>query len=193
MREAFFDFIFIFLAALPGRTTFILFLMGASSSPSRVLIASLPAFVIQCLIGVTIGQFLKELPPHGVQLAAGLLFFYFSLKFWSDSRKIEKLDENETQKSLHSIFILFFMAELGDVSQLAIASRAVSSASPLRVFIASSSAMCAIAFLAVYAGRQFTTKIAPSTLQKIAAFSFFFIAAYLVYGAIWLSRKRMGC
>lgn len=180
MREFFFTFAFIFMAALPGRTTFILIFLAASMRPWRVLMGSLPAFLIQCALGVIAGRAVRNVPPVYTESAAGALFLYFAFKFWRDARHSENEGVRVVDKSIAAIFVLFFMAEFGDVSQLAVASRAAQVDSAMGVFLGAAAAMSAIAILAVFAGRVLGTKLKPATLQRLAAVLFFALGAYLL-------------
>ena len=184
MRETLLTFVLIFLAALPGRTTFILILLAASVRPWRILMSAIPAFTIQCALAVTLGQTLKKLPHLYIQSAAGILFLYFAGKFWIDSKRPDPLTNNEAQKSMISIFLLFFMAEFGDVSQLAVASRAIQSESLLSTFVGSAGAMSTLAVFSVFTGRFLGTKITPTALQKMAAFIFLLLGSYLLMNAL---------
>lgn len=180
MRDLFLTFFLIFSAALPGRTTFILILLGSSTKHRTVLLGSLPAFFLQCIIAVVAGQALKMLPQNWVQIGAGILFLYFAFKFWSESRSTESATSKRLERSIGSIFLLIFMAELGDVSQLAIASCAARSPSPWGILCISILAMSLIAVIAVYAGRLLTNVIGAATLQKAAAIIFFAFGSFLL-------------
>lgn len=180
MRDFFLTFLLIFSAALPGRTTFVLILLGSSTKHRIVMLGSLPAFFIQCMIAVVAGQALKILPLHWVQIGAGTLFLYFAAKFWKESRSIASPTSKRLNRSIGSIFLLIFIAELGDVSQLAIASCAARSPSPWGVLCSSILAMSLIAFIAVYAGRLLTNVVRAATLQKVAALIFFAFGSFLL-------------
>ena len=180
MRETFLNFIIIFLAALPGRTTFILLLLASTMKPWRILIGAIPAFAVQCILAVTFGQAVKTLPQIYIRFCAGMLFLFFARKFWMELKKSNVQVKPELKRSISSVFVLFFLAELGDVSQLAIASRAVQSNCQSCVLFGSIAAMSAIALLAVLAGRMLATKLKLEVLQKIASVTFIAIGAYLI-------------
>jgi len=191
MREALLSFFFIFLAALPGRTTFILILLAASVRPWRLLLGALPAFAIQCGLAVMAGQALKDLPQAYIRCAAGLLFIYFAKKFWLESQQKADLSKDRPKRSVSSIFLLFFMAELGDVSQLAVAARATQSDSPFGVLAGSVLAMSTIAVISTFAGRWLGSVAKPTSLQKMAALLFLLLGSYLlISGGISLMTSK---
>jgi putative Ca2+/H+ antiporter (TMEM165/GDT1 family) len=180
MAEILLTFVFVFLAALPGRTTFILILLAASTSPWRILIGSIPAFIVQCGLAVVAGYAIRELPHVYTKMAAGLLFLYFARKFWLDSKHAEQEPRTDSKRSRAAIFLLFFMAEMGDVSQLAIAARAAQAESAWKVFIGAAGAMTTIAFLAAFAGQLLGKGLKPAVLQKLAAAFFVLVGVYLL-------------
>jgi putative Ca2+/H+ antiporter (TMEM165/GDT1 family) len=184
VHEVLLSFIFVFLAALPGRTTFILIFLAASMRPWCIIAGSIPAFALQCALGVIAGGYLRQLPHIYVQVAAGALFLYFAVKFWREARHPEEM-EDHSEKSIPSIFVLFLLAELGDVSQLAIASRASQTESVWSVFFGSFLAMSVIVLLAVFAGRILHKAFKPATLQRLAAGLFLLLGAYLLLEPIF--------
>src|SRR4051812_543790 len=83
--EIFFaTFLLIFLASLPGRTTFVMMLLVLKEPAIAVLIGSLLAFFLQCLIAVLFGSLLGLLPQFIVHFSAGLLFLFFAYKMWTE-------------------------------------------------------------------------------------------------------------
>lgn len=227
MHEILLSFVFVFFAALPGRTTFILLLMSTTTSHQKILFGSIPAFTFQCAVAVLAGHALKTVPHRYVEFAAGLLFIYFAFKFWRESRVpvgidkpssgLAREDDSGTaaspaagpsagsdfgpaaglvsgpaseaafgapaERSVSSIFLLFFLAELGDVSQLAVAARASQVEQQWPVFFGASAAMAFIAFAAVFAGRSLAKYAEPRILQQAAAWVFFAFGSYILYQA----------
>lgn len=136
--------------------------------------------MLQCAVAVLAGQALKTVPHRYVEFAAGLLFLYFAGKFWLESRKNHVESPTHSERSLFSIFLIFFLAELGDVSQLAVATRAAQTNQVGAVFLGASVAMALIAFVAVFAGRLMTKYAKPRRLQQLAATIFLGLGVYLL-------------
>jgi len=173
-------FIFIFLAALPGRTTFILVMLASNSKAKNVFFGAASAFLIQASLSVLLGQLLTLIPEAYVSFSAGILFLYFSWKFWVESRTKESGIENAKTQSIKSVFILIFMAEVGDVSQLAIATSASKTLSKLNVFLVSVCALWIITLLAIVVGRNLRRFINFGILQRIASFVFLAVGIYFL-------------
>ena len=181
-------FSFIFLAALPGRTTFLMLLMATRSGPWSVFFGASLAFIVQSAISVALGHVISFLPPRVIQFCSGLLLIYFSIHFWRDSKQdlqSESLKLNSKSKSntIRSSFLIIFMAEWGDVSQVAIASFSARAKDAITVFMSAVSALCFIAALAVFIGSRGSRVFKHPAIQKFAAIGFAFSGAYLLVRA----------
>ena len=89
------SFIFIFLAAAPGRTTFILVLLASQGRLKDIFAGATAAFFLQCFISVILGEILALFPQYIVELLAGLLFIYFAYSFWQQSKKSIELGRSD--------------------------------------------------------------------------------------------------
>jgi putative Ca2+/H+ antiporter (TMEM165/GDT1 family) len=176
-------FIFIFLAALPGRTTFLMLLLAARGRPWVVFLGAALAFAAQSVISVLLGELLSFLSQTAIEIAAGLLFLYFAWKFWHESRR--PIEQKNANVSLASVFFLIFMAEWGDVSQVAIATYSAQH-DKLITLAAALSALILIVLLATITGAKLGRNIAADRIQKFAAIVFGCIGIYL------LSRSMIG-
>ena len=116
---------FVFIAALPGRTTFVMALLATRGQPLAVFIGSALAFLCQGLISVGLGRVFAFFPQFWIQLGAGLLFVDFSYSFWRESRKkdAEVSDVSSDAgtsflKTFRSCFFVVFAAEWGTFHKL---------------------------------------------------------------------------
>jgi putative Ca2+/H+ antiporter (TMEM165/GDT1 family) len=183
-------FTFIFLAAFPGRTTFLMLMMAARGRPLTIFLGALLAFFIQSLISVGMGHFLAFLPPWGIQMAAGILFIYFAFRFWHESsRRIDDAAHPQNQNSFWSAFLVIFIGEWGDVSQVAIASfSARNQQANFTVFLSAVFALWGIAGIAVLVGSRLGRVFKQAHIQKVAAVGFAITGLYLILRAgslIW--------
>jgi putative Ca2+/H+ antiporter (TMEM165/GDT1 family) len=180
-------FTFIFLAALPGRTTFLMLFMASRGQAFAVFVGAALAFGVQSIISVALGNVFAFLPPWGIHIGVGLILIYFAVHFWRDSQKKEELNAKVIKNSnpIRSTFILIFAAEWGDVSQLAIASFSARNPERLTVLLSAAIALWLIAGMAVIVGSNMRRAINPSHVQKIAAIGFFVAGFYLLISGIW--------
>jgi len=180
-------FTFIFLAALPGRTTFFMLLMAARVKPWVVFRGAALAFAVQSVISVALGNLFSFLPARAIQLGVGLLFFYFAYHFWRDGRRVEAPDSRLPTNSVRSVFLLIFAAEWGDVSQVAIASFSARHPEKLiTVFLSSVAALWLIAGLAIGVGTHVGRASNPALIQRLAAVGFAMTGIYLVMRALFV-------
>jgi putative Ca2+/H+ antiporter (TMEM165/GDT1 family) len=183
-------FTLIFLAELPDKTFFASLIMATRQNPRAVFLGAALAFVVQSLVAVLFGGVLSYLPPKIVHIAAGVLFLVFALAMW-----IKKEEwEDETEAGLKPIgrgfaqttgaaFLMIFVAEWGDLTQLATATLAAQSRSPVTIFASATLALWTVTILAVTLGHHAKKVIQPYALQKIAA------AAFAAVGIVFLVRS----
>ena len=186
----------LFLAALPGRTTFLILLLAAKSRPIFVFIGSVFAFLIQASISVLFGGLLGKLPAQWVSLGSGILFVFFSFKMWRERN--EALEDDGYALMSHSgsswigikdSFLSVFIAEWGDVSQLAIASFAAQNPQPLTVWFGASVALSLTAALAVVVGSHSSKVFQPKQIHVFSMLVFAGVGACFLlkgFGFFWI-------
>ncbi|MDQ4037802.1 MAG: TMEM165/GDT1 family protein, partial [Actinomycetota bacterium] len=81
-------------------------------------------------------------------------------------------------------FGITFLAEWGDLSQLATAGLAARYDAPLSVFVGAFGALLLIASLAVFVGAKLVTRLPIRLVRRIAAILFAGFAALAVYEAV---------
>lgn len=87
-------------------------------------------------------------------------------------------------KLIFTTFLLVFIAELGDKTQLATMLLASQNKSIWPVFIGSALALVCSSLLGVFAGSILTKYIPPNLLQTGAAIAFIIIGLLLLFGKI---------
>jgi len=87
-------------------------------------------------------------------------------------------------KAMLLIFVAVFLAEIGDKTQLAtMLFSAEGKVSPLRVFIASATALVLAAAIGVAAGQVIEKFVSPQTLKLVAGIGFIAIGAFTLFNA----------
>lgn len=176
-------FSFFFLAAAPGRTTFVLIALASKGPFRRLFFGAAAAFFVQSLFSILLGEVLGRLPQSAVEFIAGIAFLYFGYAFWRQSQRAEEFVSRENSVSAKEAFVLVGVAELGDVSQLAIATVAAKSASKVSVFIAAISALWVLCALALWIGKALKRVINPGLIQKLAGLAFVGIGLFFIVKA----------
>ena len=174
----------IFVAELPGKTTFASFLMASRARPWPVFAGAAAGFVVHTAIAVAAGRVIGLLPARAVHIGVGLLFLALAFMMWREDveEAAEKGFSAQTRFSstAATAFGVIFVAQWGDPTQLATAALAARYAAPGTVFVAATLGLWTVSGLAVLAGHFSKGKIDPRALNKISAVVFAAVGAALL-------------
>jgi Ca2+/H+ antiporter, TMEM165/GDT1 family len=179
-------FVLIFLAELPDKTAVAVLIMSSQRHPLGVYLGVCGAYLVQNIIAILAGSLLTLLPHRVVHAGAGILFLAFAVWMWF--QKEEKGGKAKLNFGVHfwktawAAFVVIFIAEWGDLTQLATATRVATSGHPWTVFTASTLALWVASGMFVLIGHHSKKFIRPALLRKIAA------VAFGVVGLLLLSR-----
>jgi putative Ca2+/H+ antiporter (TMEM165/GDT1 family) len=87
-------------------------------------------------------------------------------------------------KLLWSTFVLLFVAELGDKTQLAVICTSANTDRPRTVFLGASLALVAVTLLGTVAGQFIARFVSPDILRKGAAGLFVLMGVLMFFGKI---------
>ena len=182
----------IFIAELPDKTAVAALVLATRHRALPVFLGTALALVLQSLIAVAAGGLLALLPARPVHIAAGLLFLVSAFFMWRRDEEAEPSDAEggnapapKTFKAAFvKSFLVVFLAELGDLTQLGTAALAARFRAPVTVFLASAGALCAVAALAVFLGNRLSRAINPHHVQRVAAVVFGVLGVGFVAGLI---------
>ena len=181
----------IFVAELPDKTAFATLLMAARGKAIAVFCGVCLAFVVQSLVAVAFGGLIGLLPERWVHLGAGILFLLFAAHTWfhRDEEEAEE-EKSATEISERTIFlaaawrafVVIFIAEWGDLTQLATASLAAHYHEfPITVFSAATLALWSVTAIAVLVGSKMKHVIHVDWLKKISVVVFTLVGFYFIY------------
>lgn len=177
-------FIPLLLVELPDKTFVATLVLSTRYRPLYAWIGAGLAFGIQCAIAVAAGGLLSKLPSVAVSLAAGVLFAIGSILLWrgagdADAEEAEVEEDFEAKaeqsakgtgiKAIAACFLVIFVAEWGDLSQLFIAGFSAKTGSPVSVFIGAWAALLVVSGLAALLGRALLAKVRLSLVRRGAA------------------------
>ena len=180
----------IFVAELPDKTALAALVMATRQKPLPVFVGSALALAIQSAVAVAAGQLISLLPARPVHIFAGLLFLVSAIVMWvrredaEDDDAAEQGGEGRFFKATWSAFLVVFIAEWGDLTQLATGAMAARYRSPWIVFVASALALWAVAGLAVVVGHRAGKLLDPELTKRIAAVAFALLGIALVAGLL---------
>lgn len=184
-------FALIFLAELPDKTAFATFLMATRTKPFYVFTGVAAAFVIQTLIAVIFGTLFGAALKHWMPLVAGALFIIYGVMSWRKDvgaeLKEEETEVNETftasqsaWKTIWSSFLVIFIAEWGDLTQIASASLIAKYRAPWTIFTSAVLALWSVTALAVFMGSKAGRLVNPKLLDKILGATMTAIGLYFI-------------
>lgn len=173
----------IFLAELPDKTAIACLLLGTRNSPIAVFIGVAVAFAIQSLVSVLAGQVLAMAPERLVHIGAGVLFLVFAFFFWRDRH--ESVDEatpvsKTFWKSVGTSFLIIFVAEWGDLTQLATATLQAKYHSGFTIFCASTAALWTVSAIGISIGYAFQSRLPTRRVNVVAAVIFALVGVYFI-------------
>jgi Ca2+/H+ antiporter, TMEM165/GDT1 family len=182
----------IFLGELPDKTMFASLVMSTRGRPLSVWLGAAGAFVVHVVIATTIGVALFHLLPHQVlDGIVALMFLAGAALALLEARKAsreEVLVEREAltgRRVVTVAFVVIFLAEWGDVTQLLTANLAAHYHSALSVGLGALLALWSVAALAVIGGQSILRVIDIRTVRIVTAVFLVVLAGW----AAWLALR----
>jgi Ca2+/H+ antiporter, TMEM165/GDT1 family len=179
----------IFVAELPDKTALAALVLATRHRPLPVFIGAAAALTIQSVVAVAAGHLVSLLPQRPVHLFAGGLFLLSAVLMWRRKEESEgDIEDKDGQlgfwRSAWLVFVVVFIAEWGDLTQLATAALAAHYRSPYIVFAGSAVALWAVAGIAVFIGHHAGKLLDPHLTKRVAAVLFALIGAALLAGLV---------
>lgn len=181
----------IFLGELPDKTMFASLVLSTRGKPAAVWLGAAGAFVLHVAIATTFGALLFAVLPHRAldAVVAGLFFLGALYAFW-ESRRADHSPaasgEHEARRRsvVLRAFVVIFVAEWGDLTQLLTANLAVRYHDALAVGLGSLLALWAVAGLAVVSGQGLLRALRVETLRLVTAGVLLVLSGVSVWAAL---------
>jgi putative Ca2+/H+ antiporter (TMEM165/GDT1 family) len=179
----------VFVAELPDKTALAALVLATRHKAMPVFIGAALALAIQSLVAVAAGQLLTLLPARPVHIVAGVVFLISAIVMWvrHEDGESEVGDESKMRGfwgSTWAVFGVVFVAEWGDLTQLATGALAARYAAPIAVFVGATAALWSVAAIAAFVGNKASSFLSASLVQKIAAGLFAAIGVALIAGLV---------
>ncbi len=172
-------FALIFVAELGDKTQLTAMALALRYPWKRIFVGIALAFVVLNLAAVAVGKVLfLMLPRFWVSLVAALLFLYFGVATLRNACADEDDDAPPptAASAMRTAFLMIFMAELGDKTQLVTASQAAQHSGSLSgiatVFVASTLALWLVSLIGIFAGKQLVKYIPVCWIHRTAGVMF---------------------
>ena len=182
----------IFLLELPDKTALAALLLATRHRPLPVFLGAAAAFVIQSAVAVAAGSLLSLLPREPIRIGAGILFLGMAAllvrrnirKDEADEHRAVEQEEVRHRQPFMTAFTVVFVAEWGDLTQLATAALQARYQQPVVVFVASTLALWGVSAIAVALGNRLGAWIPERPLQFAAAGVMVLVAIALISGLL---------
>ncbi len=166
----------VFVAQLPGKSALTALVLASRNRLAPVLAGACLALAAHSAIAVATGGLLSLLPARPVHIGAGLLFVTSAILMWR-ARPEEPESEGAFSQRRSAPFVrvfaialtAVFVAEWGDLTQLATAALAARYGRPLPVFAGAVLGLWAATTVAILVGRGMGHLLRPRLTQRIAA------------------------
>jgi Ca2+/H+ antiporter, TMEM165/GDT1 family len=170
------------LAEFGDKSQLVCMTLAARHRGLPVVIGAIAAFAILNLLAVLFGAAVAAwLPEWLVITAVAVLFALFGIS--ALRYKEEEDDEEVEEKPGHGIvattFLLIFVAEFGDKTQLAVAGLG-STGEPSAVWAGATLALATTSVLGVFAGRKLLTRLPLVWIHRISGVFFLLLAIFAV-------------
>ncbi|MGO9343259.1 MAG: TMEM165/GDT1 family protein [Acidimicrobiales bacterium] len=175
----------IFVGELPDKTMFASLVMSTRGKPRSVWLGAASAFAVHVAIATTIGVAIFHLLPH--RAVDGVVAFLFlggaglAVREGIRARDEAPLIEHEAasgRRVVTTAFIVIFLAEWGDLTQILTANLAAHYHSPLSVGLGALAALWAVAALAVIGGQGMLRFVSIRTVRFVTAGLLVALAGY---------------
>lgn len=180
----------IFLAELPDKTALAALVLASRHRALPVFLGTALALAVQSAIAVFAGSLLSRLPERAVHIGAGALFAGCAVLMWirkpdGDAHELRrKAEEAGFWSALWMVFMVVFVAEWGDLTQIGTAGFEAKYHAWLTIFAASTLALWSVAAIAVFVGNRAGKLLDPRLTQKLAAIAFATIGVLLMVGVL---------
>jgi putative Ca2+/H+ antiporter (TMEM165/GDT1 family) len=161
----------IFIAELPDKSMFASLVMASRGRPFMVWLGTAVAFTVHIVIAVSIGVGLfRVLPEEAIDVVVAILFGVsavtaFIAAFEAEQHQQEIIREHRAHRVFGTAFLVIFLAEWGDLTQVLTANLAVRYGSGISVAIGAALALWSVSALAVLGGHGLLARLPARGLR----------------------------
>jgi putative Ca2+/H+ antiporter (TMEM165/GDT1 family) len=167
----------IFIAELPDKTAVASLLLGTRFPARWVFTGVGAAFLAHVVLAVAAGSLLTLLPRRPVEAIVGLLFLLGAVLVWREGLEHDEIEE-EAEELVATAgfgtvamrgFMIIFIAEWGDLTQILTANLAAKYDNPLAVGVGATLGLWAVGGLAIVGGKTLLNVMPIRLITQIAA------------------------
>jgi putative Ca2+/H+ antiporter (TMEM165/GDT1 family) len=179
------SFMFVVLAEMGDKTQLLVMAFASKYNWRKVLLAVFLATAVNHALAVVLGKFLVTVVPINIiSLSAAVSFIIFGL--WTiRGDKLEKEDSLKTRFGVVlTVSIAFFLAEMGDKTQLATISLAIEYRNILNVLMGTTLGMVVSDAIAIFAGVVLRKHLPEKKIKWVSAIIFVLFGLSGTYHAL---------
>lgn len=170
------SFALIFLAEMGDKSQLIAMSLAGRYRVLPVAVGVMSAFLLLNLLAVAVGQALFQwIPQQLVLLLAAGLFLFFAYGAWRESAAEDAAETGTlgaNRSALIMSFLLIFVAELGDKTQLAMVGLTAGTGAPLSVLVGGTLALWSVSLLGIWLGGTLLRRLSPMWMHRASAVLF---------------------
>lgn len=175
-------FLLITLAEFGDKSQLVCMTLAARHRGLPVVLGAVSAFAILNLLAVLFGAAISAwLPEWLITSVVAALFAYFGIAAlrYRDQEEDESIEEKQGHSVFASAFLMIFLAEFGDKTQLAVAGMG-STTSGAAVWAGATLALAGTSIIAVIAGRKFLHRLPLVWIHRISGAFFLLLAGVAI-------------
>jgi putative Ca2+/H+ antiporter (TMEM165/GDT1 family) len=175
-------FALIFLAEIGDKSQLVCVLLASRHRGIPVFLGASVAFMLLNILAVTVGAAASQAVPEWVlAILVALLFAFFGVKaLLEQGDNGEQVDELPGHGVFVVAFLMIFVAEFGDKTQLTVAALGAA-ANPIAVYIGATTALITTTLFGVLGGKWLTQRVSAVTLHRIGGIFFLAFAVWVMY------------
>lgn len=179
------SFLFITVAEMGDKTQLVALSFAAKHNPWKVIAGVFTATLLVHLLSVFIGEQTSAfIPMDYLKLIVGLSFIVFGLWTLKGDTYEDGQEKGGRFGAFMTVVIAFFLAELGDKTQLATISLAAKYHSFLGVWLGSTLGMVLADGIAIAAGVWLGKKLPEKTVKYVSAGLFILFGLLMLFGVV---------
>jgi putative Ca2+/H+ antiporter (TMEM165/GDT1 family) len=173
-------FVLIVPVELPDKTFVATLVLATRYRPLAVWVGVGLAFAVQTVVAVTLGRVVAELPHRPVTAFAAAMFLLGGIILLRGAGQADQ-EEAETEaefagkctpgatgvRAVTTSFVILFVAEWGDLSQLLTAGLVVRGGHPISVFIGAWAGLLLVSGIGAVAGRWLLGRVRLATIRRV--------------------------
>ncbi len=187
------------VAELPDKSMIATLLMGSRSRPVLVWLGASAAFAVHVTLAVVAGRLLELLPHRVLEVVVTVLFLAGAVYLLVVPEHVEQArgeaaaEDRPTEEILARTgwsatwgvvgtgFVVIFLGEFGDLTQLLTLNLAAHYHRPASVFVGALAALVTVSAAAAFGGRALLTVVPLAVLRRVGGVLLLGFAAYSLY------------